>query len=627
MNPPSTPPEIDWDAAKVLTDDVPHNLAGDAVLEYGADVPPIGFHRYNRVKLRPMVAELKILTKERGTVRFGEVMNQTQEALIAEAERQLYEYGQIRIIILKARQMGQSTVVEAIIFVLSILFDDFQSLIVSHEAESAEHILGITKRYWNTYVFKHFHDEQYNGRKQLAWADLGSNIVVATAKNVGAGRSKTLHALHASEVALWDNPEELITGLRQAIPNIGLTAIFYESTAKGIGNFFHTTWEDARMDRSEFVPMFFPWFWDPSYTAKNIPRHSQGKYSLIGEYSDEERKLRSMGVTDAKLLWRRWAIVNLCQNDVDKFKQEYPSTPEEAFLSTGRNVFPLNDLLAHYQPMKPFVGRLKRVGRVVQFFDDAKGPLKVYRKPAKDKNWGIYLTGADPTHTTVGDEACGQVINRRTLEQAAVLNAHMDPIEFAEQLFLLGEWYNFSLIGPEAEGPGYATVGHLLGRNYPFVWESQKLDKTPGKVNMDVFGWRTNATTKHAAIGRLVNLIAQPLVRIGNSVYGLLIHDEDTFMEMKNYITDENGGYMNGDGSLFDDCVMALGIACAIHFIEPPLPPYTREDEPTIVQQLENMGTLPAGMPMIGGRGIVVDEPQPEPENIPAWMLEMEEDQ
>jgi hypothetical protein len=614
--------DIDWESAQLITD-LPANLAGDYVLEYGADVEPIGFQRYNRISLRPLIDELKVLTKERGTVRLGNVINFAQEQLVAEAERQLYEYGQIRIIILKARQMGQSTIVEAIIFSLSILYPDFQSLIVSHESESAEHILGMTKRYWTTYPFRRFHDEQYNGRKQLAWSDLGSNIVVATAKNVGAGRSKTLHALHASEVAMWDQPEELITGLRQAIPSIGLTAIFYESTAKGIGNFFHTTWQAAKMGRSEFVPMFFPWFFDPMYTARNIPRHSLAEYSQLKDPDEKERRLIAMGVTEGQLLWRRWAIVNLCQNDIEKFEQEYPATPEEAFLSTGRNVFPLNDLLAHYQPMKPKVGVLKRVGRDVRFFDDPKGSLKVYRSPSSDKSWGVYLVGADPTHTTVGDEACAQVINRRTLEQAAVLNAHLDPIEFGKQLFLLGEWYNMALIGPEAEGPGYATVGHLLGANYPFVWESQKMDKTPGKVSMDVFGWRTNSTTKHAAIGRLVNLICSPLVRIGETVYGLLIHDEDTFTEMKNYVTDEKGGFMNGDGSLFDDCVMALGIGCAIHFQEPPLPPYTRDESHLeVVKDIANKA-LPRIQAALQDR-----EPDAsEIETVPAWRLEIEEDQ
>lgn len=418
---------------------------------------------------------------------------------------------------------------------------------------------------------------------------------------------------------MWDQPEELITGLRQAIPSVGLTAIFYESTAKGIGNFFHTTWQAAKMGRSEFVPMFFPWFWDPMYTARNIPRHSHAEYSQLKDVTEDEKILMGMGVTEAKLLWRRWAIVNLCQNDVDKFKQEYPSTPEEAFLSTGRNVFPLNDLLAHYQPMRPKIGVLRRVGREVRFFEDPKGSLKVYRSPSSDKSWGIYQIGADPTHTTVGDEACAQVINRRTLEQAAVLNAHLDPIEFGKQLYLLGEWYNMALIAPEAEGPGYATIGHLLGSNYPFVWESQKVDKTPGKVNMDVFGWRTNASTKQLAISQLVHMICQPLTRIGNTVYGLLIHDQDTFTEMKDYITDEKGGFMNGDGSMFDDCVMALGIACATHFIEPPLPPYTRDES-----HLEIVRDVATKV-----NSIMKDkEPDPsEIETVPAWRLEMEEEQ
>lgn len=611
--------EIDWEGATIVQD-LPINLAGDYVLEYGGDVNPIGWQYGHAIHLKPIVYELRVLTKERGVQRLGDIINPTQEALLQEAEDQLAKYGQIRIIILKARQMGQSTIVEAIIFALSILYQDFQSLIISHEAESAEHILGMTKRYWSTYPFRRFHDEQYNGRKQLAWSDLGSNIVVATAKNVGAGRSKTLHALHASEVAMWENPVELMTGLRQAIPSIGLTAIFYESTAKGIGNFFHSTWIDAEAGRSEFVPLFFPWYWDPMYTARNIPRFSQAKYSELLDPDEDEKVLIAMGVTIPKLLWRRWAIVNLCQNNLDQFKQEYPSTPSEAFLSSGRNVFNLNDLLAHYAPMKPKRGFLKRVGREVKFFESERGALKVYRSPSSDKSWGVYQIGADPTHTTVGDEACAQVINRRTLEQAAVLNEHLDPIEFGKQLYLLGEWYNFALIAPEAEGPGYATVGHLLGSNYPYVWESQKVDKTPGKVMTDVFGWRTNKSTKHLAIGQLVNMLSQPLTKIGNTVYGLLIHDEDTFTEMRDYITDEQGGFMNGDGSMFDDCVMALGIAYATHFIEPPLPAYTRDESHIqIVQQVKEAMDIVTNTDLVPANADI--------ETTPAWRLEVEEDQ
>lgn len=533
-----------------------------------------------KVSIKPLIYELKIQTKERGIRRIGEVINPAQEDLLDEIERQINENGMVRIIVLKARQMGLSTIIEAVIFVLSILYENYQSLIISHEGDSAEHILTMTKRYWDTYQFKEMHTEKYSARKQLMWSDLQSNIVVATAKNTSAGRSKTLHALHGSEVAFWDKPDELVTGLRQSIPSFGLTFIAYESTANGIGNFFHSTWVDAETGQSEFAPKFYPWWTHPEYRSAYIPSHEQAKYSQLGELNEDEIILKAMGVQPDRLLWRRWAIVNLCGNDVDKFRQEYPSHANEAFLTSGRNVFRLPDLNAHYKPMKPKVGNLFKVNdREVEFREHPKGNLKIYRYPAKDRNWGVYQIGADPTHTTVGDAACAQVISRRTLEQCAVLRKHMDPTEFGRQCALLGQFYNWAQIAPEKEGPGYATVGYLVGIGYPNIYESQKVDKTPGKVNHDVFGWGTNNTTKHFAISRVVDLLAQSVQVVGGSTMGLILHDEDTYNEMKNYVVDDQGNFMNGNGSKFDDTVMGLAISVATHFIEPPLLPYTPDTE------------------------------------------------
>jgi len=573
-----------------------------------------------RVRLLPILKELKILTKERGLQRLGEVMNAAQLDFITEVERQINEAGMVRIIVLKARQMGISTIIEAILFILSIMYKNFQSLIISHEADSAEHILGMTKRYWETYPFRDYHTEKYSARKQLSWSDLESNLVIATAKNTGAGRSKTLHALHASEVAFWDKPEELTTGLRQAIPSFGLTCIFLESTANGIGNYFHQTWVDAENHISEFTPKFYPWHQHPEYTASYIPTHEAKKFNSLGTLTEDELILRSMGVDDSRLLWRRWAIINLCRRDVDVFKQEYPSTATEAFLTTGRNVFRLPDLLKHYIPIQPQIGFLERRDGRVQFTPHPKGHLKIYRHPSTDKNWGVYQVGADPTHTTVGDAACAQVISRRTMEQVAVFRKHMDPTAFGREVALLGEYYNWAQIAPEKEGPGYATVGFLLGIQYPNIYESQKVDKTPGKVNHDVFGWGTNVTTKHLAISRLVDLLAQEVQFVGVSQYGLVIHDEDTFNEMKNYVVDENGYYMNGNGTKFDDTVMALGIAVATHFIEPALKAYVKDT--TVVQQFHEVMReieMPTSDEMVAVAGAHVQQSAKEGPNWEEW--------
>lgn len=527
------------------------------------------------VNLTAMVSELQILTKERGLVRFGDVMNYAQRAILTDCERQLATTGQIRIIVLKARQIGTSTVIEAIIFVLSILFRDYHSLIVSHEKDSAEGLLKMTKRYWGTYPFKQFHQEKYNGKQHLEWEDLGSEIQVATAKNVDAGRSKTLQALHASEVAFWDEPETLMTGLRQSIPTYGLTAIFLESTANGVGNYFHRTWNEAAKGDNEYTPHFFPWWKHPEYRAQFIPMEDYGKFAQLEHLDADELALRKKGIADDRLIWRRWAIVNLCQGDLQKFHQEYPASPHEAFISTGRNVFPLPNLVSHYEPRRGKKGILIEVGGKLQFHESPTGFLTVFSYPSKVADWGVYVIGADPTHTTAGDYACAQVINRRTLEQVAVYRRKIDPVNFANDLRRLGYFYNEAMIAPEKTGPGYSTIGALLQSNYPFVWQSQKMDTTPGSLVGDTYGWGTNRQTKHLAIAHLTKAIMDKMENVRGEKYGLVLHDEGTVTELRDYITTEDGqGYTNSDGSLFDDTVMALAIALTVHNIEPPVPAF-----------------------------------------------------
>src|SRR5690606_41641182 len=138
------------------------------------------------------IKELYILTKDLRIVRLGDVINYAQIDFIKRCERQLATRGQIRICVLKARQIGIPTIIEAIAFVLSMMFENFNSLIVSHEDKSAAAILAMTTRYWQTYPWRAYHTETYNGQKHLAWPS-ASDIHAATAKHDAAGRSRPLH--------------------------------------------------------------------------------------------------------------------------------------------------------------------------------------------------------------------------------------------------------------------------------------------------------------------------------------------------------------------------------------------------------------------------------------------------
>lgn len=520
--------------------------------------------------LQAAVDELFVLTKDRKIARFGDVMKASQCDFIDECQRQLEQRGQIRICVLKARQVGISTVIEAILFILAMMFDDFKILIVSYEQDSSETILEMATRYWTTYPFNELYENKYVGKKNLGWTH-GSNIKVATAANENAGRSKTVHGIHLSEVAFFDAPETMMTGLQQVIPTFGLTVMFYESTANGVGNFFHRECMRALKGDSDFVFKFYPWWDDPEYTSAYIPAEVRAQYAKLVDLDEEEQRLiRDFGVDMERLTWRRWYIANKCQGDVEKFHQEMPSTPHEAFISTGRNVFPLRALLNHYQPRKGQRGVLARNGNKVEFLPHERGWLTIYAYPAADKSWGVYIAGGDPTHTLAGDNACVQVLSRRTGEQVAVYRNKIDPINFGKHMQLVGTYFNEALLVPEREGPGFATVGCIVADNYRNVYRMENVTKMPGHVQ-DMFGWSTNGKTKGLAVSHLLKAILDPLAGVAGAIHGLVIHDEVTLMEMRDYITTEDGkGYTNSDGSEYDDGVMAMAIAVTVDNIEPP---------------------------------------------------------
>lgn len=510
------------------------------------------------MNLNPLIRQLSIVDKKAAQIPLRP--NWAQQQYIDTVHASLEANKPIRIIVLKARQIGISTISQAVIFTLAFVFERVRGLVVANEVDNAQHLLGMTNTYWESYPFRRLYTQKYGSRNELAWVETGSSLRVATARNTKAGRAKTIHCLHASEVAFWEEADTTMLGLRQAVPELPATLICLESTANGVGNWFYATWQAAEQGDVDYVPLFFPWYQHPEYTASaiNIP------YYDLRNLDSEERALRAIGISDDRLAWRRWAIRNLANNDVTQFHQEYPTTPEEAFVATGTNVFPVGKLRDIYQPLTGRPGRLTRDGDSVRFQADIAGPLRVFKWPSRDTDHGVYMVAGDPTHTTRGDYACAQVINRRTHEQVAVYRGRIDPGSFGEELAKIGAYYNDAVLVPEVEGPGYATVSRLITIGYPHVWFNRLADRTPGKIS-DHYGWRTTARSKDLAIGWLLKYVVDK---------DILIHDARTFQEMRDYVTLPSGGYGPASEKGYDDTVMALAIGITAHALEPPLMAY-----------------------------------------------------
>ena len=198
--------------------------------------------------------------------------------------------------------------------------------------------------------------------KELNFGKLDSGYKIGTAENKRVGRSATIQLFHGSEVGFWANASEHATGILQAIPDATGTEIIFESTANGVGNYFHELWQKAESGISDFIPLFVPWFWQDEY--KRIAP-SDFKLNHI-----EHNLKETYGITNEQLSWRRNKIIDLSVNGQDgekRFAQEFPSNATEAFILKGDDAFISAGLVA-----KARVCEAERFGPLVLGVDPAR---------------------------------------------------------------------------------------------------------------------------------------------------------------------------------------------------------------------------------------------------------------
>ncbi len=269
---------------------------------------------------------LKIRTKSGQIQPF--VLNKAQQYLHERLEEQLKETGKVRAVVLKGRQQGSSTYFGGRFYHKTTFNDGRRTFILTHDAEATNNLFELTDRYHEYNPIKP--STGNHSAKELTFPKLNSGYKVGTAGNKGVGRSQTIQFLHGSEVAFWPNADEHSAGIMQAVSDEPSTEIILESTANGIGNYFHKQWQLAESGESDYIAIFIPWFWQEEYKK---PVKADFKASI-----EEINLKKAYGLTDEQLSFRRQKIHDLAGEDGDgewRFKQEYPNTPIEAFRTSG----------------------------------------------------------------------------------------------------------------------------------------------------------------------------------------------------------------------------------------------------------------------------------------------------
>jgi len=502
-------------------------------------------------------------------------INQPQQKFYDVLKRQSEAGKPMRVIILKARQMGFSTLTEAILFKRTATRANVTSGIIAHKDDATTNLFNMSKLYLQELPEQLKPETRASNAKEIIFDNrtgtgLRSKIKCMTAGGDGVGRSDTFQNLHLSEVSSWNNAKEILDGLLQAVPNKPDTLVVIESTAKGY-DYFKELWDKACAGENDFEPLFCAWWELDEYRmpADNI---------ILTEEEKELKKLYSLD--NEQIAWRRWCIRNNCGGDINTFKQEYPACPEEAFLASGECIFDKDIVISQIERNRPLISGWKRgefeYKKTILPVRNANGEVVATEKKISDicfveKENGLITIHEEPQVRTnkqgevtemrqysIGGDTAGlgddyytaKVVGNDNLQTAATLHKQrIDEDKYADQLYCLGWYYHWALIGIETNY-SYVPTRELAELNYPNLYQRERLDTTY-KEMQKVLGFETNKTTKQVILQALIVAVRDnPATEC----------DINTLKEMLTFVRKENGKQEAQEG-YHDDLVMAKAIA------------------------------------------------------------------
>jgi hypothetical protein len=491
---------------------------------------------------------LKIVDKK-GDIR-PLVPNYYQAILNKVIEEKKRKLEPIRIRILKCRQVGIST--WGVSFAYHFTSTDFHkyAFVIANDTDTSSGLFKKSKMFWeySNEIVRPM--KRYSNEKELVFANpnesdvnnpgLGSSLRVGTAGKLTSGRSKTIQFLLKSEKAFWENASTVQSGLLQAVPHAASTVIIDESTANGMtgnGRQFYEDWMDT-----DYTKIFFKWTHNNEYEME-----SPAWFEL--DHYERELVKQHPELTKNKLFWRRYKIKNemgsAILDPLEQFRQEYPLSEDEAFISSGRTVFNADKIKENILRVKDTKFKRGYFTADKSFKEDSNGEYKMFIDVKPDLN---YVIGADVAEGLIEGDSSTMSVMSSDCEQVAVYCGKNHPDLHGKNMCIVGNYYKKALLAPEVNNHGFTTLNYITGHLYPNVYMRTVVDEAaPGKYTKKA-GWQTNVKTKMQLIDEFVGAYRDDLVKI---------YCVDTLREMLN-ITIEPDGSIDLNGK---DRFVALAIS------------------------------------------------------------------
>ncbi len=492
----------------------------------------------------------------------------------------------IHLVILKARKGGCSTYLTARAYWRGETTIGMRGLVMAHEKAASQNIASMMSPFHYQWT-----DDDVSTKRRMtrfsgdhiAWDPrYQSEIVVKTAgARVGSSRSYTYTFVHLSEAAHFPSNDEVSSALNAAVP---YSERYEESTANGEGNMFYDSWRRAmvvddaieRLRTGRAFPsnwnkkfrFFWAWHQDPGYRRALLPVERE---RIERSLSEREKELIELfHLSYEQLAWRRDKIAGDCSDQAemdpeDYFCQEYPSTPEEAFVSRGKTVFHQKKLQVQREAAEQnheagnldFL-RLRRLDEGAEFQplilkNPKSATLFRYGMAAPGRQ---YIIGADAAEGLEhGDWSTCSVWDRMDgthMEEIARFIAKVGAEELGEVCVWLALQYNNAFIIPEGRFPGNATCARIINLGYYNIYQRKNPDKVGDQESPDAWipGYATAAGRKGNSKALIVELAVRQLR--DNKI---LLRTPEAIRQWKIF-QQLDGGYSAPDGDN-DDCVMA----------------------------------------------------------------------
>jgi hypothetical protein len=495
-----------------------------------------------------------------------------QELFMKEFMYQFNLQGIIRIIVLKARQLGITTISVSIMCWLCFFHPMCHVMSMSDEDERVSVNFDMARTAYSFLEWWMKPEKRYDQKPQLLGFDrskaddredtagLESKLYFESANQPsGAAYSKSLYGAHMAEIGRYRSPKPITEGIFGSLVNFRHSIGIMESTAQGRHSVFHKLWKAA--ERGEFwAPIFMEWFREPGYVFPVTENFARTKEEVdISKLVKEECNFE---IKDEQLSWRREKIKEFsATGDEDIFPQEFPLTPEEAFVSSGLTAFPkkrLNEQIIAFARTPRWVGEIKLAmenNRVPVLHPYVDGNFRIWEYPRAGED---YQVGADcAMGIDGGDYSCAVVYHvpkdiKQPIRQVARWRGYLPPTEYARVLAAIGYMYNTAEIAPEVNKIDSVASDLSKVLLYPKVYRWMREDKIKNALSQFI-GWLTTGRNKANLIGRFRDAL------LGWTVVIKCSEDID---EMFDFVETEPGsGLFSARSGGHDDTVMAHMIA------------------------------------------------------------------